>query len=191
MPVAVAKLIYSAITSLDGYVEDDEGNFDWAAPDEEVHAFINDLERPIGTHLYGRRMYETLAGWETEEFLGVRQPVAVEFASIWRAADKIVFSRTLEAASSARTTIVRALEPDLIRAMKASADSELSVGGPELAAQAFSAGLVDECHLFVNPIIVGGGKRALPSHVRTRLDLLDEHRFRNGVVHLHHRVATT
>lgn len=187
----MAKLIYSAITSLDGYVEDDAGNFDWAAPDEEVHAFVNDLERPIGTHLYGRRMYETLAGWETDEFLGDRQPVAVEFASIWRAAEKIVFSRTLEAVSSARTTIVRALEPDLIRAMKAVAERDLSVGGPELAAQAFSAGLVDECHLFVNPIIVGGGKPALPSQVRTRLDLLDEHRFRNGVVHLHHRVATT
>ncbi len=191
MPVAVAKLIYSAITSLDGYVEDDEGNFDWAAPDEEVHAFINDLVRPIGTYLYGRRMYETMAGWETEEFIGDRQPVAVEFASIWRAADKIVFSRTLEAAWSARTTIVRALEPGLIRAMKAAADSDLSAGGPALAAQAFSAGLVDECHLFVNPIIVGGGKPALPSRMRTRLDLLDEHRFGNGVVHLHHRVTTT
>jgi dihydrofolate reductase len=118
MPAAVAKLIYSAITSLDGCVEDEEGNFDWAAPDEEVHAFVNDLERPIGTHLYGRRMYETLAGWETEEFLGDGQPVAVEFASIWRAANKVVFSRSLEAVSSARTTIERAFEPDLIRAMK-------------------------------------------------------------------------
>ena len=191
IPVAVAKLIYSAITSLDGYVEDEEGNFDWAAPDEEVYAFVNDLERPIGTCLYGRRMYETLAVWETEEFLGDRQPVVVEFASIWRAADKVVFSRTLEAVCSARTTIERAFEPDLIRAMKASADSDLSVGGPELAAQAFSAGLVDECHLFVNPIIVGGGKAALPSQVRMRLDLLDQRGFANGVVHLHYRVATT
>ena len=189
--LAMAKLIYSAITSLDGYVEDEYGNFDWAAPDEEVYAFVNDLERPIGTHLFGRRMYETLVVWETDEYLGDGQPVVMEFASIWRAAEKVVFSRTLEVVSSTRTTIERAFEPDLILAMKASADRDLSVGGPELAAQAFSAGLVDECHLFVNPIIVGGGKAALPSQVRTWLDLLDQRGFANGVVHLHYRVATT
>jgi dihydrofolate reductase len=190
MPVAMAKLIYTAICSLDGYVEDEEGNFDWAGPDEEVYAFVNDLERPIGTALYGRRMYETLAVLESDEALGDRQPVVVDFAVIWRATDKIVFSRTLETVVSARTRIERAFEPDQIREMKTSAGSDLSIGGAELAAHAFRAGLVDECHLIVNPIIVGGGKHALPSKARTRLALLDEGRFGNGVVHLHYRVTT-
>ena len=186
----MAKLIYSAITSLDGYVEDEDGNFDWAAPDEEVLAFVNDLERPIGTYLYGRRMYETMVGWETMEFLRDREPLMLDFAGIWRAADKFVFSRTLEAASSARTRIDPVFDPDTIRQMKASARSDLTVSGAELAAQAFRAGLVDECHLFLHPIIVGGGKQALPSKVRSRLELLDERRFGNGVVHLHYRVST-
>lgn len=186
----MARLIYSAITSLDGYVEDEDGNFDWAAPDDEVFAFVNDLERPIGTSLYGRRMYETLAGWETEEYLGDRRPVAVDFATIWRATDKIVFSRTLETVQTARTRIERTFEPAQIRAMKASAQHDLSIGGAELAAQAFRAGLVDECHLLMNPITVGGGKHALPSTARTQLELLDEGRFRNGVVHLHYLVMT-
>jgi len=185
----MGKLIYSAITSVDGYVEDENGGFDWAAPDEEVLAFVNDLERPIGIYLYGRRMYETMAGWETEEFLGDRQPLMLDFAGIWRAADKVVFSRTLETVSSARTRIEATFDPDMIRQLKASARSDLTVGGAELAAVAFRAGLIDECHVFLNPIVVGGGKQALPSKVRTRLVLLDVGRFGNGVVHLHYRVT--
>ena len=186
----MAKLIYSAITSLDGYVEDEDGNFDWAAPDEEVHLFVNQLERPIGAYLFGRRMYETMLFWESAHTLPDEPPVVRDFADIWQAADKIVFSRTLEAPSSAKTRIESAFDPDMIRQMKASARSDLTVGGAELAAQAFGAGLVDECHLFLNPIIVGGGKRALPSNVRTRLALLGERRFRSGVIHLHYRILT-
>jgi dihydrofolate reductase len=186
---AMGKLIYSAITSLDGFVEDEDGHFDWAAPDEEVLAFVNDLERPIGTYLYGRRMYETMVGWETDEFLGDRRPLMLDFAGIWRAADKVVFSRTLKMASSARTRIETTFDTEMIRQMKASARSDLTVSGAELAALAFRANLIDECHLLLNPIVVGGGKPALPSKVRTRLDLLDEGRFGNGVVHLHYRVT--
>jgi dihydrofolate reductase len=186
---AMGKLIYSAITSLDGFVEDDDGHFYWAAPDEEVHAFVNDLERPIGTYLYGRRMYETMVEWETDKFLGDRHPLMLDFAGIWRAADKVVFSRTLEMASSARTRIETTFDTDRIRQMKASARGDLTIGGAELAALAFRANLIDECHLFLNPIVVGGGKQALPSKVRTRLDLLDEGRFGNGVVHLRYRVT--
>jgi dihydrofolate reductase len=184
----MGKLIYSAITSLDGYIEDQSGHFDWAEPDEEVHAFINDLVRPIGTHLYGRRMYETMAAWETDEHLGNR-PVSVDFARIWRAADKVVFSRTLKTASTARTTIEATFEPDVIRQLKSSAHSNLSIGGPDVAASAFRAGLIDECHHFLNPVVVGGGKPALPNQVRMRLALLDERRFGNGVVYLHHSVS--
>ncbi|MGH7692622.1 MAG: dihydrofolate reductase family protein [Candidatus Dormibacteria bacterium] len=186
----MAKLIYSALTSLDGYVEDDDGKFDWATPDREVLAFVNDLERPVGTYLYGRRMYETMVGWETTEFLHGREPLMLEFAEIWRAAEKLVFSRTLDAASSAKTKIERAFDPAPMRRLKGAAKRDLSVGGADLAAQALRAGLVDECHLFLNPIMVGGGTRALPSRVRARLELLDERRFGNGVVHLHYRVAT-
>jgi dihydrofolate reductase len=185
----MGKLIYSAITSLDGFIEDEHGHFDWAAPDEDVFAFVNDLERPIGTYLYGRRLSETMVGWETDAFMGDRQPVTLDFAQIWRAADKVVFSKTLETVSSARTTIESRFDPDKIRRMKASARSDLTVGGAELAALAFRAGLIDECHLFLNPIVVGGGKQALPSKNRTRLRLLDVGRFDSGVVHLHYRVA--
>jgi len=183
----MAKLIYSAIASLDGYVADADGNFDWAVPDEEVHAFVNDLERPIGTYLYGRRMYEVMAGWETMSLAG-QPPVAQDFAKIWRAADKIVYSRTLETASTARTRIQRDFDPEAVRRMKTRADRDLTIGGPTLAAQAIQAGLVDECHLFLNPILVGGGKQALPNDLRVKLDLLDERRFGNGVVHLHYHV---
>jgi dihydrofolate reductase len=189
LTLAVSKLIYSAITSLDGYIEDEDGNFDWAEPDEEVFAFVNELERPIGTYLYGRRMYETMAGWETDEFIGERDPVMVDFAEIWRAADKIVFSRTLESVSTARTRIEETFDSDVIQKMKTSAKSDLTVAGAELAAFAFRAGLIDECHLLLNPIVVGGGKQALPSKHRTRLELIDEGRFGNGVVHLHYRVT--
>ena len=182
----MAKLIYSAITSLDGYVEDQDGNFDWSAPDDEVHAFVNDLERSVGTYLYGRRMYETMVYWETVPAAGLPS-VEQEFADIWQAADKVVYSRTLEAVSSARTRIERQFEPDTVRQMKAVDDRDLSVGGPELAAEAIRTGLVDEYHLFVTPVVVGGGKEALPCDVRVELDLLDERRFANGVVHLHYR----
>jgi dihydrofolate reductase len=183
----MARLIYSAITSLDGYLEDEAGKFDWAAPDDEVFAFVNELERPVGTHLYGRRMYETMVYWETA---GAEQPgVMRDFAEIWRAAEKIVYSRTLQTASSARTRIERALDPDALRRLKETSGSDISIGGAELAGQVIAAGLVDEIHLFLGPIIVGAGKRALPDNVRTRLELLDERRFKSGVVHLHYRVS--
>jgi dihydrofolate reductase len=184
----MAKLIYSAIASLDGYVEDERGKFDWAAPDDEVHAFVNELERPIGTYLYGRRMYETMVFWETVSD-GADQPAVIrDFAEIWRAAEKIVFSRTLQTAASARTHIERTFDPDAVRRLKEAAGADITIGGAELAGQAIAAGLVDELHLFLGPIIVGGGKRALLDDIRVPLALLDERRFRNGVVHLHYRV---
>ncbi len=187
----MAKLIYSAIASLDGYVADEDGNFDWAVPDEEVHAFINDLQRPLGTYLYGRRMYETMLGWETDPTLADQSPLMRDFAQIWQAADKIVYSKTLEAVSTARTRIERDFDPEAVRQMKALAGRDLIVGGPELAAQAFKAGLVDECHLFVVPMVVGGGKRSLPDNVRLKLELLDERRFGSGMVYLYYRTRRT
>src|SRR5438270_6519715 len=186
--VIVAKLIYSAIASLDGYVADEDGNFDWAGPDEEVHRFVNDLERPVGTYLYGRRMYEVMRYWEAAHTVADQPPVAQDFAEIWRAADKIVYSKSLEAASSARTRIERDFDAEAVRRMKASAERDISVGGPDLAAQAIRAGLVDELRLFVTPIVVGGGNPSLPDGVRLGLELLDERRFGSGVVHLHYRV---
>jgi dihydrofolate reductase len=183
----MAKLIYSAIASLDQYVEDEHGKFDWAAPDEEVHAFVNELERPIGTYLYGRRMYETMVYWETA---GEGEPEVIsEYAEIWRAADKIVYSRTLESTQTARTRLERELDPNAIRALKRSAESDISVGGAAFAGQALAAGLVDECHLFLHPIIVGAGKRALPAGVNVRLELLDQRRFASGVVYLRYRTS--
>ena len=185
----MAKLIYSALASLDGYVEDQSGGFEWAAPDEEVHAFVNDLERPVGTYLYGRRMYETMGYWETDEASAEGQPAVIrDFAAIWRAAEKVVFSRSLEDVSSERTRIERSFEPEAVRRMKESAERDLGVGGSELAAQAIAAGLVDECHLFLAPIVVGGGKRALPDRCRVELELLDERRFDSGFVHLRYRL---
>jgi dihydrofolate reductase len=186
----VAKLIYLAIASLDGYIEDEDGNFDWAVPDEEVHAFVNDLARPVGTYLYGRRMYETMVVWETDPTLAERSPLMRDFAETWQAADKVVYSRTLEAVSTARTRMERDFDPEAVRQMKASAGGDISVSGPDLAAHAFRAGLVDECHLFVAPILVGGGKRSLPDDVRVRLELLDERRFGGGMVYLHYRTKT-
>ena len=183
----MARLIYSAITSLDGYIADKDGNFDWAVPDEEVHAFINDLGRPLGTYLYGRRMYETMVVWETDHTLADQSPLTRDFAELWQAADKIVYSRTLEAVSSARTRIERDFDPEAVRQMKVSAGRDMVVGGAELAAQAFRAGLVDECHLFVAPIVVGGGKQSLPNDVRVKLELLDERRFEGGMVYLRYR----
>src|SRR5215208_3896370 len=182
----MGKLIYSAITSLDGYVADEDGNFDWSAPDEEVHAFVNDLERPVGTYLYGRRMYEVMVYWETAHTVAGQPPVVQDFAKIWQAADKIVYSRTLETVSSARTLIEREFDPEAVRQLKAAAGRDITVGGPELAAQAMKAGLVDELHLFLTPIVVGRGKQSLPDGVRLKLELLDERRFGSGVVHLHY-----
>jgi dihydrofolate reductase len=186
----VAKLIYSAITSLDGYVADEDGNFDWAVPDDEVHTFINDLERRHGTYLYGRRMYEVMVGWETAHTRVDQPPLMQDFAELWQAADKVVYSKTLEAVSSDRTRIERDFHPEAIRQMKASARRDITVGGPDLAGSAFKAALVDECHLFVAPIVVGGGKHSLPNDVRLRLELLDERRFGSGTVHLHYRTGT-
>ena len=186
----MAKLIYSAIASLDGYVADENGNFDWAAPDGEVHTFVNELERPVGTYLYGRRMYEVMAYWETADTLADQPPVERDFAEIWQAADKIVYSKTLEQVASARTRIEREFDPEAVRRMKASAERDLSVGGPELAAQAITAGLVDELHLFVTPIVVGGGNPWLPDGVRVKLELRDERRFGSGVVYLRYRTRT-
>ncbi len=177
----MARLIYSAIASLDGYVADEAGNFDWAAPGEEVHAFVNRLERPVGTYLYGRRMYELMVAWETLP-LDDEPPVMREFAELWRAADKIVYSRTLEAVAGARTRLERAFDPDAVRGLKAAAERDLSVGGPELAGHALKAGLVDELHLFLVPVVVGGGTRALPDDVHLELELQDERRFGSGVV---------
>ncbi len=182
----MAKLIYAAIASLDGYVEDEEGRFDWAAPDEEVHAFVNDLERPIGTYLYGRRMYETMVYWETDDD---SDAVARDYASIWRSAEKVVFSRTLQTPSSAKTRVEPSFDPEAIRVLKETSQADLTVGGAELAGQAIAAGLVDECRLLVVPVLVGSGKRALPEDVRAQLKLLDQRRFRSGVVHLHYRVS--
>jgi dihydrofolate reductase len=184
----MARLIYSAIASLDGYVADEHGNFDLLAPGAEVHAFVNDLERPVGTHLYGRRMYEVMVWWETMETAG--QPdVMRDFAEIWWAADKIVYSRTLDAVASERTRIEREFEPETVRQMKASTERDISIGGPDLAGQALAAGLVDECHLFLAPVVMGGGTRALPDGVRLQMELLDERRFGGGVVYLRYGVA--
>ena len=186
----MAKLIYSGITSLDGYVAGEDGDFDWSVPDEEVHTFVNDLERPVGTYLYGRRMYEVMVAWETARTLADQPPFMQDFAEIWQAANKIVYSKTLQTVSSARTRIARDFDPAAVRQMKATAGRDITVGGPDLAAQALKAGLVDECHLLVTPIVVGGGKQFLPDDVRLKLELLDERRFGNGVVHLHYRTRT-
>jgi dihydrofolate reductase len=184
----VAKLIYATLTSLDGYVADPDGKFDWAEPDEEVHSFFNDLERPVGTYLYGRRLYEVMLAWETMSLDG--KPAFIrDFAELWRAADKIVYSRTLETVASARTRIERDFDPDAVRRLKADAGRDLAVGGPELAGRAFAAELVDECHLILAPIVVGGGTGSLPGGVRLELELVDERRFGNGMVYLRYRTT--
>lgn len=185
----MAKLIYSAIASLDGFVADEAGKFDWAEPDEEVHTFINDLERPVGTYLYGRRMYEVMVAWETIKLAD--QPRFIQdYAETWQAAEKIVYSKKLKTVSSASTRIERDFDPKAVRKIKAQSGRNIIVGGPDLAAQAIKAGLVDEYHLFLAPIIVGGGKQSLPNNVRVKLELLDERRFGNGMVHLHYRTRT-
>jgi len=183
----MGKLIYSAITSLDGCIEDKNGSIEWTAPGEDVIAAINDIVRPYRTYLYGRRLYESMIYWETASTDG--QPAAVrDFIAIWRAADKVVFSRTLQAPSTARTRIERDFDPAAIRRLKETSATDMSVDGATLGGAAIAAGLVDDCHLFVLPVIVGGGKRALPDDVRVQLELLDEHRLDGGVVHLHYRL---
>jgi dihydrofolate reductase len=184
----MAKLIYTAISSLDGYVADAEGNFDWSVPDEEVHRFVNDLERPIGTYLLGRRMYEVMRYWDSAPTDNGEPSAGKEYAKIWQATDKIVYSKSLDRVSAGKTRIEREFQPEAIKHLKATATRDVSVGGPTLAAQALKLGLVDECHLFLSPVVVGGGNPALPDNVRLGLELLDERRFGNGVVHLHYRV---
>ena len=183
----MSKLIYSAITSLDGYVADERGNFDWAAPDAQVHRFVNELERPVGTYLYGRRMYEVMRFWETAHLQAGQDDVALDYAKIWQAADKVVFSRTLREAATARTRIEHDFDAAAVRRMKTETQRDLSVGGPELAASAIRAGLVDEFQVFLHPVVVGGGTHWLPRGVTLRLDLLDERRFASGVVYLRYR----
>jgi dihydrofolate reductase len=185
----VARLIYAAITSLDGYVADANGNFDWAEPDEEVIGFVNDLERPVGTYLYGRRMYDVMVYWETADTLADQPQAVQDFTELWKRTDKIVYSTTLTEAASARTRIEKTFDPEAVKELKATATSDITVGGPHLAAQALKAGLVDDCHLILVPAIVGGGIRALPDDVRVDLELVDEHRFAGGMVALHYRVT--
>lgn len=185
----MAKLIYSGIMSLDGYTADEDGKFDWSVPDEEVHTFVNDLQRPVGTHLYGRRMYEVMVAWETVD-LTDQSPAMHDFARIWQAADKIVYSKTLETVPTAKTRIERDFDPEAVKQMKATVGRDITVAGPDLAAHAIRAGLVDEYHLFISPIIVGGGNPFLPDGVRLKLELLDERRFGNGVIHLRYHTAT-
>ncbi len=182
----MGRLVYTALTSLDGYVADAEGRWDWAVPDAEVHAAVNDLERQYGTFLYGRRLYDVMVAWEDVDTQD--QPAEIrDYAEVWRAAEKVVYSTTLREPRSARTRIERTLDPAAVRAVKDGSDRDLAIGGPHLAGQAILAGLVDELHLFVSPVVVGGGTPALPEGVRWPLELVGERRFGNGVVHLHHR----
>jgi dihydrofolate reductase len=186
----MAKLIYISNVSLDGFIEDARGSFDWTAPDEEVFAFITDLVRSVGTYLYGRRMYETMAVWETDATLAAQSDLMADFAKVWQAGNKIVYSTTLAAVSTARSRLERSFDPDSVRDMKRSATGDLTVGGANLAANAFKGGLVDECHLFICPVLVGGGKPALPRDIRAELELLDERRFSNGVAYLRYRTGS-
>jgi dihydrofolate reductase len=186
----MAKLIYISNVSLDGYIEDEHGSFDWTAPDDEVFAFITDLVRSVGTHLYGRRLYDTMAVWETDPALAAQSELMGDFADVWQAAEKVVYSTTLDAVPTAKTKLERNFDPNSVRDMKASATSDLIVGGAELAAHAFKAGLVDECQLFIHPVLVGEGKPAFPRDARVQLELLEEHRFGNGVVNLRYRIQS-
>jgi dihydrofolate reductase len=183
----MANLIYVANMSLDGYTEDKDGKFDWTVPSDEVFKFVTGIVRTTRTHLYGRRMYETMMGWETDPRLAADSPLRGDFAKIWQAADKIVYSRTLKTVSTHKTQLEQTFDPEAIRQLKAASEHDILIGGPELAAHAFRAGLIDECHLFLLPIIVGGGKPALPDNVRLELELLEERRFGNGTVFLHYR----
>jgi dihydrofolate reductase len=185
----MAKLTYITNVSLDGFIEDAHGSFDWSEPDDGMFAFITDLIRPVGTWLYGRRLYETMAVWETDANLAAQSELMAEFATAWQAGDKIVYSTTLQDVATARTRLERSFEVDSVLAMKRSAKSDLTVGGANLAAHAFKGGLVDELHLFVHPVIVGGGKPALPRDTRAQLELMDERRFTSGIVYLRYRIA--
>lgn len=186
----MGDLIYTANVSLDGFIEDAGGNFDFTTPDDDVFVFITDLERSAGTYLYGRRLYETMAVWETDPGLAAQSQLMADFADMWRAADKVVYSTTLEGVSTAKTRLERRFDPDAIRAMKAAAPGHLTVGGANLARQGFEAGLVDECRLFVAPVVVGGGKPALPRDMRLDLELADEQRFSSGTIYVRYRIAT-
>jgi len=186
----MAELIYISNVSLDGFIEDEHGSFDWTPPSDEVFAFITDLVRPVGTHLYGRRLYETMAVWETDPALAAQSELMADFAHVWQAADKIVYSTTLDAVSTAKSRLERRFDPGSVRRMKADASRDLMVGGPNLAAHAFRAGLVGECHLFIHPVIVGRGKPSLPSDLRAELELLDERRFDNGDVYVRYGIRS-
>jgi len=186
----MAKLIYVANVSLDGYIEDAHGSFDWTAPSDEVFTFITDLVRPVGTYLYGRRMYETMVVWETQPELAAQSDLMADFANLWQAADKVVYSTTLQVVPTANTRLERRFDPDSVREIKESAASDLTIGGAALTAHAFNAGLVDECQLFIYPVLVGEGKPAFPTDARIRLDLLEERRFGNGVVNLRYRIQS-
>ena len=186
----MAKLIYVTNVSLDGYIEDEHGSIDWTPPDDELFAFITELVRPVETYLYGRRLYDAMACWETDPALAARSDLTADFANIWQAADKVVYSKTLDGVSTTKTRLERTFDPASVRDMKASATSDLTVGGAHLAAQALAAGLVDECHLLIHPVLVGGGKPALAGGTRANLELLDERRLGSGVVYLRHRLAS-
>lgn len=186
----MAKLIYVSNVSLDGFIEDEHGSFEWTEPDNEQFAFVTDLIRPVGTYIYGRRLYETMAVWETEPALAAQSELTAVFAHVWQAAEKIVYSTTLDAVSTDKSRLERDFDPDSIRKMKMATSRDLMVGGANIAAHAFSAGLIDECHLFIGPVVVGRGKPSLPSELRATLELLDERRFDNGVVYVRHRIVS-
>ena len=186
----MAKLIYVSNVSLDGFIEDDDGAFDWTEPNDEQFAFITDLVRPVGTWLYWRRLYESMAVWETDPALASQSALRADFAHVWQAGDKVVYSTTLDAVSTAKSRLERRFDPDAVRAMKAAASRDLTVGGANLAAQAFREGLIDECHLFISPVILGRGKPSLPSDLRVQLELLDERRFDNGILYVRHRIQS-
>lgn len=186
----MARLVYSAITSLDGYVNDETGRFDWAVPSEEVHAHVNDAERDLGTHLYGRRMYDVMRYWQTAHEEPDQPEIGLDYARIWQAAEKVVYSRSLAEVTTPRTRLERAFDPAEVRALVDAAARDVSIGGPTLAAEALRAGIVDDCHVYLTPVVVGGGTSWLPGGVRVGLQLVDERRFANGVVHLHYRVAS-
>src|SRR5690242_8547003 len=187
----MARLIYVANVSLDGFTEDEHGSFDWTEPGDDQFAFVTDLVRPLGTHLYGRRMYETMSVWETDSSLAAQSDLRADFAEVWKAADKIVYSTTLDAVTTATTRIERRFDPDAVREMKAAAGRDLMVGGPNLAAHAFRAGLVDEYYLFIGPVVLGRGKPSLPSDLHAELELVEERPFDNGVLYVRYRVLAS
>ena len=184
----MGRLISTHIASLDGYINDEQGRFDWSEPDEQVHAFVNDLERPIGTYLYGRRLYEVMTYWETALEQPDAHEVEQDYARLWQAAEKVVYSTTLAEPSTARTRIERTFDPDAIRKLKDESDRDLTIGGADLASQALKAGLVDEIRLLFSPVIIGAGTRFLTDHTRINLELTDERRFPNGVVYLAYQI---